>query len=123
MLDSSRDGSNEWDRMTGADYGAFDSGAGTRADGGATELEPGWRAVRALMQVRSDQLLSVMMRPSFRPVRELDLVPLAPCGICLDGGLRTAGSVRTRKGREHVRACDTCGAVVIGTTVEAAAEQ
>ncbi len=75
------------------------------------ELEPGWRAIRALMQLRSDELLAVMLRPSFRPVRDLDLVAVSPCGYCRDGGLRTAGSVRVRKRRVIVRACDTCGTV------------
>lgn len=79
-----------------------------------TDLEPGWRAVRSLMQLRSAALLAIMLRPSFRPVRDLDLVPVAPCPYCLDGGLRSAGSVRVRKGRVHVRACDTCGAVDVG---------
>lgn len=79
-----------------------------------TELEPGWRAIRALMQLRSDELLAVMLRPSFRPVRDLDLVAVSPCEYCRDGGMRTAGSVRLRKGRVTVRACDTCGAVDIG---------
>lgn len=79
-----------------------------------TELEPGWRAIRALMQIRSDGLLAVMLRPSFRPVRDLDLVAVSPCGHCRDGGMRTAGSVRVRKGRVTVRACDTCGAVDVG---------
>lgn len=79
-----------------------------------TDLEPGWRAVRSLMQLRSAALLATMLRPSFRPVRDLDLVPVAPCPYCLDGGLRSAGSVRMRKGRVPVRACDTCGAVDVG---------
>ena len=79
-----------------------------------TELEPGWRAIRALMQLRSDELLAVMLRPSFRPVRDLDLVAVAPCSYCGDGGLRTAGTVRIRKGRVTVRACDTCGTVDVG---------
>ncbi len=80
----------------------------------ALDVEPGWQAVRSLAQMKSDELLSVMLRPSFRPVRDLDVVPIAPCPYCLDGGLRTAGSVRTRNGREMVRACDTCGRVDVG---------
>jgi hypothetical protein len=79
-----------------------------------TDLEPGWRAVRSLMQLRSEALLAIMLRPSFHPVRDLDLVPVAPCPYCLDGGMRSAGSVRVRKGRVLVRACDTCGAVDVG---------
>lgn len=78
------------------------------------ELEPGWVAANGLERNNSDELLALMLRPSFRPARELDLVPVAPCGLCLDGGLRTAGTVRTRHGRQLVRACDTCGAVVLG---------
>jgi hypothetical protein len=80
----------------------------------AVELEPGWSARRALTHISSDELLAVMMRPSFRPVKDLDLVPVTLCPHCLDGGLRTAGSVRTRRGREQVRACDTCAEVEIG---------
>lgn len=79
-----------------------------------TDLEPGWRAVRSLMQLRSEALLAIMLRPSFRPVRDHDLVPVARCPYCLDGGMRLAGSVRVRKGRVPVRACDTCGAVDVG---------
>ena len=75
------------------------------------DLEPGWRAIRALMQLRSDELLAVMLRPSFRPVRDMDLVPVTPCLRCMDGGMRTAGTVRVRRGRVTVRACDTCSAV------------
>lgn len=78
------------------------------------DVEPGWRAVRSLMQLRSEALLAIMLRPSFRPVRDLDLVPVAPCHHCLDGGMRSAGSVRVRKGRVLVRACDTCGTVDVG---------
>ena len=78
------------------------------------DVEPGWKAARSLMRLRSDTLLAVMLRPSFRPVGDLDLVPVAPCPYCHDGGLRMAGSVRIRKGRVPVRACDTCAAVDIG---------
>lgn len=79
-----------------------------------TEVEPGWKAARALLRLRTDALLAVMLRPSFRPAGDLDLVQVAPCPYCQDGGLRTAGSVRTRAGRAAVRACDTCAAVDIG---------
>ena len=78
------------------------------------ELEPGWRALRALMQLRSDELLSITLRPSFRPVRDLDLVTVMPCAHCRDGGMRTAGTVRICKKRVTVCACDTCGAVEVG---------
>lgn len=81
------------------------------------ELEPGWAASRALLRVSGDELLAVMLRPSFRPIKDLDLVPVARCPHCRDGGLRTAGSVRTRRGREPVRACDTCAAIQIGESV------
>lgn len=79
----------------------------------AVDLEPGWRAARSLMQIKSDDLLAVMLRPSFRPVRDVELVPVTPCPHCLDGGLRVAGTVRTRSGRSRVRACDTCAKVEI----------
>lgn len=78
------------------------------------DVEPGWKAARSLMRLRSDALLAVMLRPSFRPVGDLELVQVAPCPYCGDGGLRTAGSVRVRQGRVAVRACDTCAAVDIG---------
>ena len=86
-------------------------GGGGRARVG---FEPGWMATRALISLGSDQLMAVMVRPSFRPIDEQDIVPIWPCPYCHDGGLRTAGSVRTRRGREQVRACDTCGRVEIG---------
>ncbi len=83
---------------------------------GQCEFEPGWAATRALMSAGNDDLLAVMLRPSFRPIGEQDIVPVRRCPHCGDGGLRTAGAVRTRFGRELVRACDTCGAVEIGET-------
>jgi hypothetical protein len=78
------------------------------------DREPGWKALNALHGIQSDALLAVMLRPSFKPVAEHDLVVISPCPHCQDGGLRTAGSVRTRTGREAVRACDTCCVVEIG---------
>lgn len=84
------------------------------SSGPFADVEPGWRAIRALMQLRSDELLAVMMRPSFRPVRDAELVQVAPCPYCLDGGLRMAGTVRGHRGRTAVRACDTCAAVDVG---------
>jgi hypothetical protein len=86
------------------------------------ELEPGWRAMRALTQLHSDELLAVMLRPSFRPVRDMDLVPVVRCPYCLDGGLRMAGSVRLRTGRAPVRACDTCAKLEIERKTRADAE-
>lgn len=86
------------------------------------ELEPGWRAMRALKQLHSDELLAVMLRPSFRPVRDMDLVPVARCPYCLDGGLRMAGSVRLRTGRAPVRACDTCAKLEIERKTKADTE-
>ena len=81
----------------------------------AVDLEPGWAATRALMCATNDTLLTVMLRPSFRPISDQEFVPVRLCPYCRDGGIRTAGGVRTRHGREIVRACDTCGAVEIGT--------
>lgn len=98
---------------------ALPEDANTHAPGTPTsgrphvELEPGWLAASALEHNNNDELLALMLRPSFRPARELDLVPVAPCPHCLDGGLRTAGTVRTRRGRQLVSACDTCGVVVL----------
>jgi hypothetical protein len=90
--------------------------------GDERELEPGWRAMRALMQLDSDELLAVMLRPSFRPVRDMDLVPVMRCPYCQDGGLRMAGSVRLRTGRAPVRACDTCARLEIERKTKADAE-
>ncbi len=78
------------------------------------EREPGSCALEALRCAENDALLAVMMRPSFKPIERHDLVVVAPCYHCGDGGLRTAGSIRTRTGREAVRACDTCHTVEIG---------
>lgn len=83
------------------------------ADETLLDLEPGWYAVQSLMRIKSDALLSMMLRPSFRPVGDHELVSVKPCHFCLDGGLRLAGSVRARKGRSLVRACDTCGLVQV----------
>ncbi len=80
----------------------------------SVEMEPGWMATRALLQVGGDELLTLMLRPSFQPVRDLDLVPVSPCEHCGDGGMRTAGTLRTRHGRQLLRSCDTCGAIRIG---------
>jgi hypothetical protein len=81
---------------------------------GEPEREPGSSALEALRCAENDALLAVMMRPSFKPIEWLDLVVVAPCHHCGDGGLRTAGSIRMRTGREAVRACDTCHTVEIG---------
>ena len=82
--------------------------------GAEPEREPGHVALQALRSAENDALLAVMLRPSFKPIAPHDLVIVAPCHHCGDGGLRTAGSVRTRTGREAVRACDTCRTVEIG---------
>jgi hypothetical protein len=76
--------------------------------------------MRALTRTRGDELIAVMLRPSFRPVGETELVPVSPCPYCLDGGLRTAGSVRVRSGRVLVRACDTCGRVNVSERLRSA---
>ncbi len=78
------------------------------------EFEPGWAATRALINVGNDDLLAVMLRPSFRPIGEQDVVQVRPCPYCGDGGVRPPSALRPRQGREIVRACDTCGAVEIG---------
>src|SRR5579859_7160747 len=82
---------------------------------GSLHLESGRAAAESLMRVASDELLKVMLRRTFRPVADQDVVPIVPCPQCRDGGLRLAGTVRTRDGRQLVRACDTCGAVEVGS--------
>ncbi len=104
-------GWNPGDPLPPMAHGSWEAEA---SDVPTVELEPGWSAVRSLKDMGSDDLLALMLRPSFRPVGDLDLVPITPCPHCHDGGLRTAGSIRTRRGRELVRACDTCGKVEIG---------
>ena len=75
------------------------------------DVEPGWRARSALQRMRTSEVCAVMERSSFRSVGEQDLVPVAPCPFCLDGGLRVAGTVRARNAWRLVRVCDTCGQV------------
>lgn len=81
---------------------------------GAVDMEPGRSAADALMQLKCETLLHVMLRPSFLPIQDAAMVPIYPCPYCGDGGLRTAGTVRLRKGQAFVRACDTCCAVEVG---------
>lgn len=83
-------------------------------DGFSIATEPAWCAARALVRLKCETLLAVMLRPSFRPIPDTTLVPIYPCPYCGDGGLRTAGTVRMRKGNAFVRACDTCCAVEVG---------
>lgn len=109
---------DEWDWQLEAALAGRDAPAEDTAPSPRRELEPGWKAARSLVQLRSDELLTIMLRPSFRPARDLELVPVSPCPTCKDGGLRTAGTVRGRRGRELVRACDTCGAVRLGDRPE-----
>lgn len=114
MAHTQRSGGDEWERLrlSFTSQSAGES-ANDNPEPATTDLEPGWRAARSLMQIKSDELLAVMLRPSFRPVRDIELVPVIPCPHCLDGGLRVAGTVRTRTGRSQVRACDTCAKVEI----------
>jgi hypothetical protein len=79
-------------------------------------FERGRDAAESLMRMAGDDLLRVMLRRTFRPIEESDVVPIIPCPYCLDGGLRLAGVLRDRAGRRLVRGCDTCGAVVVGET-------
>jgi hypothetical protein len=82
--------------------------------GDEPEREPGREALEALRGAESDALIAMMLRPSFKPIGSNDLVVVVPCHHCGDGGLRTAGSVKTRTGRELLRACDTCHTVEVG---------
>jgi hypothetical protein len=75
------------------------------------DVEPGWLARSALARVRTARLRDIMDRASFHAVAEQDVVPVAPCPFCLDGGLRVAGTVRARNAKRLVRVCDTCGEV------------
>jgi hypothetical protein len=90
------------------------SAAPNQQRGPDPEREPGREALEGLHGAVSDALIAMMLRPSFKPITTNDLVVVAPCHHCGDGGLRTAGSVKTRTGREPVRACDTCHTVEVG---------
>jgi hypothetical protein len=81
---------------------------------GAVDMEPGQAAASALMRFQGEVLLKVMLRPSFHPIHDTTMVPIYRCPYCGDGGLRTAGTIRMRKGYAFVRACDTCLAVEVG---------
>jgi hypothetical protein len=96
--------------------GADAASAPTPATRPPLRFERGRDAAESLMRVAGDDLLRVMLRRTFRPVEDGDVVPVIPCPYCLDGGLRLAGIVRDRAGRRLVRGCDTCGAVVVGDT-------
>src|SRR5262249_40274053 len=50
-----------------ASHSAHKGQEGSSGSESCSELEPGWRAIRALMQIHNDELLAVMLRPSFRP--------------------------------------------------------
>lgn len=79
-------------------------------------FERGRAAADSLIRVAGDDLLRVMLRHTFRPIDDMDVVPVFPCPYCLDGGLRLAGTLRSRTRRDLVQGCDTCGAVVVGRT-------
>ncbi len=83
------------------------------------DVEPGWQAMCALDRMRSPQLTILMRRASFRPVGEWDWVPVAPCQRCLDGGMRVAGTVRSRNAWRIVQVCDTCGAIELSPRPDA----
>jgi hypothetical protein len=120
MPHSQANSADDWEQQRPLlPYTPAADGREPRTGGEAAELEPGWSATRSLMQFESDELQAIMLRPSFRPVREMDLVPVSRCPYCLDGGLRMAGTVRVRAGRATVRACDTCATVDIDGQVRA----
>ena len=74
-------------------------------------MEPAWQATMALQRVGSDELLDVLMQPTFRLLPRNEPVPVSPCPVCGDGALRAAGTIQTSMGQLLVRACDTCGLV------------
>ncbi len=80
------------------------------------DVEPGWKAASALDRVQSTEVRAIRRRASFRPISDWDWVPVAPCPHCLDGGLRVAGTVRSRRGCRLVRICDTCASVELSAT-------
>src|SRR5262249_40732970 len=72
MQEPQRGPEEGWDGLD-ASLASHSTREGTDSDELGGELEPGWRAIRALMQLHSDELLAVMLRPSFRPVHDLEL--------------------------------------------------
>ncbi|MGO8950871.1 MAG: hypothetical protein ACLQUY_25095 [Ktedonobacterales bacterium] len=126
MEQSERDADEEWEmrdsippppHRSNSGAGSGDPGQNSDCSPGdenSTDMEPAWRAAYALMQLKCETLLNVMLRPTFNPIQDTTMVPIYPCPHCGDGGLRTAGTLRLRKGTAFVRACDTCCSVEIG---------
>jgi hypothetical protein len=72
-------------------------------------LERGAYAIAALSQMNLRSLAAIRARATFRPIREDEIVPVLPCEVCRDGGLRVVGRVRSRGCYQRVHVCDTCG--------------
>ena len=78
------------------------------------DYEHGWEALRGLKGRASPRLELLRGRREYAPVSPWEVVVVAPCPFCADGGLRMAGYVTRARRLLAVRQCDTCGAVEIG---------
>lgn len=81
------------------------------------DFEHGWQALAGLAGRMSTRLQTVQGTNDYAPVDAWEVVPVEPCPRCHDGGLRTAGYVTRDHKLLSVRQCDTCRAVVIGSTL------
>lgn len=79
------------------------------------EYEHGWRALRGLAGRISPRLALIQAQRNFMPISPRDMVLVAACPLCADGGLRMAGYLARGRYRLSVRQCDTCGTVAIGS--------
>lgn len=78
-----------------------------------TTTEPAWQATMALQVIDSDELVDVLLHPTFKLLPRMMQVPVSSCRACADGALHTAGTIQMNIGQVLVRACDTCGLVDI----------
>ena len=78
------------------------------------DFEHGWEALRGLKGRVSPRLEMLRGRREYAPIGPWEVVVVAPCPFCADGGLRMAGYVTRGHRLLAVRQCDTCGAVEIG---------
>ncbi|HEY7835757.1 MAG TPA: hypothetical protein VIG30_19465 [Ktedonobacterales bacterium] len=83
-------------------------------DQGTEDFEHGWEALRGLKGRTSARLERIKRRREYAPISPWEVVVVAPCPFCADGGLRMAGYVTRARRLLAVRQCDTCGAVQIG---------
>jgi hypothetical protein len=81
------------------------------------ETEHGWQARDGLQGRLSPQVRNLLRAKNFQPVDPMEVVPVAPCPFCDDGGLRIAGYVQRNLTPVPVRQCDTCHTAEVGIQV------